>query len=149
MTNFLTPFNELMWPGIGKGEAISSYLPTTILHLTDVNDIGAFAAAAFSNPDKFDGKIVPLASQKLQVEESITQLSVSAGRDIKPIYRSVEQSAELARTNPIITGQLFLRDGANAEIEIEDVEKWGIELNTFAQFLDREKVWVDRTFGAV
>lgn len=148
MTNFLTPFNELMWPGIGKGEAVSSYRPTTTLHLTDVNDIGAFALAAFDNPSKFNGKIIPLASQRLSVEEALSQLRAATGRDIKSVYRSDEESAELAKTNPIITGQLFLRDRTDKIVEIEDVKKWGIQLGTFAQMLKREKELVDRTFAA-
>jgi len=148
MTNFLTPFNDLMWPGIGKGEAVSSYRPTTILHLTDVNDIGAFAVAAFDNPDKFSGKIVPLASERLSVEEAISELRAATGRHIKSVYRSDEESAELVKTNPIITGQLFLRDSPDKRVDIEDVKKWGVQLGTFAQFLQREKEWVDRTFAA-
>lgn len=148
MTNFLTPLNDMMWIGIAKGEAVSSYRPTTILHLTDVNDIGAFAVAAFENPDKFNGKIIPLASQRLQVEEALSELRAAAGRDIKSVYRSDEESAQLAKTNPIVGGQLFLRDSTDTKVDIEELKKWGVQLGTFTQFLKREKEWVDRTFAA-
>jgi uncharacterized protein YbjT (DUF2867 family) len=148
MSNFLTPFNGMMWPGIGEGVAVSSYRPNTILHLTDVNDIAGFVVAAFNNPDKFNGKVIPLASERLPVEEALNQLRTATGRDIKSVYRSDEESAELALKIPIITGQLFLRDSTATKVNIDDVKKWGVKLSTFAQFLEREKEWVDRTFAA-
>jgi uncharacterized protein YbjT (DUF2867 family) len=149
MTNFLTPFSKSMWPGIENGEAASSYWPTTILNLTDVSDIGAFAAAAFSNPDQFNGKVIPVASQKLAVEEALGQLRAASGKDIKSVYRNDEESARLIKTIPIITAQLFQRNTTDDKVEFEEVKKWGVQLGTFSEFLDREKAWVDRTFVAV
>lgn len=149
MTNFLTPFNKSMWPGIENGEAASSYWPTTTLNLTDVNDIGAFVAAAFSNPDQFNGKIIPVASQKLAVEEALSQLRAASGKVIKSVYRSDEESVRLVKTIPIIAGQLFQRNATDDKVDFKEVKKWDVQLGTFGEFLDREKAWVDRTFVAV
>lgn len=147
MTNFLWPLNQLLWPEISEGRAVSSYRPTTVLHLTDVNDIGAFAVAAFEDPLKFNGKTIDLASEKLQVEDAIDRLRKASGRDITSIYRTDEESAQLVKEIPLITSQLYYRDTNDIKLDMDEVRSWGVPLGTFAQFLEHKKDLVDRTFG--
>ena len=110
MTNFLLPLNQLLWPEISEGQAVSSYRPTTVLHMTDINDIGAFVIAAFEDSQKFSGKIIPLAGENLQVEEAINPLRAASGRGITSLYRTDEESARLVKEIPLITAQLYYRD---------------------------------------
>jgi hypothetical protein len=147
MTNFLLPLNQLLWPEISEGQAVSSYLPTTTLRMTDVNDIGAFAVAAFEDPQKFNGKIVPVVSEKLQVEEAINQVRTASGREITSVYRTDEESARMVEAIPLISAQLYYREFDDMEIDMGEVRSWGVPLGTFAQFLEREKELVDRTFA--
>jgi uncharacterized protein YbjT (DUF2867 family) len=146
MTNFLPPFVMFMFPQlITERTFVSSYKPDTLLPLIDPNDIGAFAVAAFIDPGKFSGQAVALAGQKLAVSEVIAQLGKSAGFEIKTVYRTDEESDELAKTDFKIEGQRMTLN-LHKVVEIGEVEKWGIPLGTFEGFLEREKERVVEMF---
>lgn len=145
-TNFLAPLAEFMFPGLGLAKFTSSYRPDTILPLVDPNDIGAFATAAFSEPQRFGGHDIQIVSERLTVEEVVQALAKAAGRPIEAIYRTAEETAAL-KDNPLISGQLLALD-LDQYADLEKVKGWGIPLTSFAEFLQDAKEKVDATFSA-
>jgi uncharacterized protein YbjT (DUF2867 family) len=146
MTNFLLPSAPFMFPGLGeKTEFVTSLRSHTVLPLVDPNDIGAFAAAAFLDPGKFDQQEIRLAGDLRTVQQVIQTLSEVSGRSIKAIYRSSEETEELAKTDPLIAGQLLSLDMAR-DVDLKQLKKWGVPLGTFSEFLKREHKTVAQTF---
>ena len=105
--------------------------------------------AVFSDPERFNQATIPVASQKLVVEDALDQLRAASGKQIRSVYRSDEESIKLMDSIPIIKGQLFQRNTTGDKVGIEEVKGWGVRLGTFDEFLSREKAWVDQTFATV
>lgn len=144
-SNFLAPLSSFMFPGLGeKAEFVSSYRPDTVLPLVDPNDIGAFATAAFLQAQKFGGHDIQIVSERLTVEEVIDSLAKAAGRPIKAIYRTAEETAAL-KDNPLISGQLLTLD-LDKYANLEKVKGWGIPLTSFKDYLRNEHEKVEATF---
>jgi uncharacterized protein YbjT (DUF2867 family) len=149
MTNFFPPGAPFMFPELAtKGEFISSYNPVTVLPLIDPNDIGAFAAAAFLDPAKFGGQEITLAGDPLAVEKIVQAIAKVSGKKIKGVYRSKEETEELAKVSPFVAGQI-LSLGMNRFVNMEEIKAWNVPLGTFEAFLKREKDMVDNTFEAL
>jgi hypothetical protein len=61
------------------------------------------------------------------------------------VFLSEEEVKEKMVTDPFLGPQLLLRDMA-IFVDFEMVKGWGIELSTFAKFLEREQVRVKGTY---
>ncbi|KAF2434375.1 NAD(P)-binding protein [Tothia fuscella] len=147
-SNFLTPLSSFMFPGLGeRTEFVSSYRPDTILPLVDPNDIGAFATAAFLEPQKFGGHDIQVVSERLTVEAVIQILGEASGKTIKAIYRTAEETSAL-KDNPLISGQLLTLDLDNYA-NLEKVKGWGIPLTSFRDYLKNEHEKVGATFNPI
>jgi hypothetical protein len=113
--------------------------------MVDPNDIGKFAAAAVLDPVKFNGKEIEIASQMMGIEAVLNDISQATGRALQVVYLSEEEIEEQGRQNPLIYVQLVMRD-LSQFVDMEKLKEWKIELGTFAQFLEREKERVEKTY---
>jgi uncharacterized protein YbjT (DUF2867 family) len=146
MTNFLWPLGSFMTPELAKdGKFVTSYTPETVMPLIDPEDIGAFVAEAFQQPDLFREKTIELAGEKLRVHEFVMKLSDGSGRQIEGVYRSREETLELAKTDPIAASQL-MTSVIHQYVDIERLKLYDIPLGNFESFLEREQTLVHKTF---
>ncbi|KAH3917585.1 hypothetical protein HBI56_109790 [Parastagonospora nodorum] len=90
MTNLLPPVVDYIFPEIKAGQMSNSYGPDCILTLVDPDDIGAFAAAAFNDPGKFDGRTITIVGENVRFDDIVKAFSKATGRDIEAIYRTEE-----------------------------------------------------------
>jgi uncharacterized protein YbjT (DUF2867 family) len=147
MTNFFAPAGPFMFPGLAdRLEFESSYFPDTTLALVDPNDIGLFAAAAFSDPAKFNKHHLDIVGDPMTVEQVVPLLEKAVGAAMKLIYRSEDETEALAATNPLIAGQILSRT-LNKGIDLEGAKRWGIPLGTFKGFLEKNHALVEETFS--
>ena len=68
--------------GIRDGRLVQGIKPETPLQMIAVDDIGAFAALAFSAPEKWIGKTVELAGDELTMPETAAIFSARLGRPV-------------------------------------------------------------------
>lgn len=135
MSNFILPtgyFSEL-----AEGRLVTQFLEDTILPLVDPDDIGSFAAAAFNEPTKFQGRFVTLASEKLKVEQIAAEIGRVSGKTIETSY-ATEDELKAGLDNPYFIGQIVSRD-LDRLVDMEEVRSWGVPLTTFRAFLERNK----------
>lgn len=145
-TNFIGFSARYMFPELGKEKKfICSYKPDMLLPLIDPFDIGAFAIAAFDEPSKYHQQVIAVAAEKRTVERIVKDLSNASGHEIQAIYRTDEETAELAKTNPL-AGGADLMDGLHEEVNVEAIKQWGVRLHTLPEFLENEKASVKATF---
>ncbi|GAD95958.1 NAD dependent epimerase/dehydratase, putative [Paecilomyces variotii No. 5] len=148
MSNLLPPLVR-MYPGLLENGCWTTALtPETKLALIDPDDIGRFAAAAFSNPARFNKQEIPLSSELLGVEEIITALSRTSGRHLEAVFMAQEEAEAQAPTNPFISGQLAMRD-MDQFVDDGLTRSYGLPLGTFEQFLQREKAKVVEAYAGV
>jgi len=71
MDNFIPPKSLGMFPDLEKGEIATVMKADTKLHLIAANDIGVFACAAFEDPEKFNKKVIDLATESPTIQELV------------------------------------------------------------------------------
>ncbi|KAF2246373.1 NAD(P)-binding protein [Trematosphaeria pertusa] len=138
MTNLVSPLVDLIFPEFREGKFVSCWEPDTILALVDPDDIGAFAVAAFNDPDKFAGRILTCVSELVTVKDVVSQISTATGKDIDVRYLTKEEAAKEAARNPMMEGQK-LSKGLHELVDMEEVKGYGIPLTSFKDFLEKNK----------
>ncbi|MER6669114.1 NmrA family NAD(P)-binding protein, partial [Amycolatopsis japonica] len=91
MENFL-PDMKFLFPRGVDGGLVSVIKPSTSLSLAAVDDIGAAAAAAIAEPDRFSGVELELASDFLTMTEIAEVLSGALGTKLTAPDMTVEQA---------------------------------------------------------
>lgn len=146
MSNFFFPFGNIMFPGLASdGKVVTSMRADTVVPLIDPLDIGAFVADAFAKPKVYNGVVLELASEKMQFADIMKVLSKIGGRQVDMTYRSIEEGRELAKTNPIVAGQLMSQHLGD-RVDMDKIRSFGVPLTTFEEYLKRESKLVDKTF---
>lgn len=138
--NYLVPQSGYHFPELSTdGMLAHIYEPNTRMPHFDADNVGQFAAAALTEPEKFNGHEIELGNENLTLEVTRDLLSKAAGIDIKTRIRSKEEAAELS----FKVGTLIFQQLANEkDLSIDGsplVEKYGIPLNNFGDVMTREK----------
>lgn len=92
-------------------------LPAEVpLQMVAVDDIGAFGAMAFDQPEEWSGRALELAGDKLTGPEACAKLSAALGREVR--YNAIP-IAEVAKQNEDYGAMLqwFVDHGYEADIE--------------------------------
>ncbi|CAL5870164.1 uncharacterized protein PFLUO_LOCUS4399 [Penicillium psychrofluorescens] len=145
MSNYLNPLVRMYQGLVETGTFTTALSRETVIHMVDPNDIGKLAAAAAKDPVKFDRKEIEIMSEMMRVEEVMRDLSAATGKDLKANFLSEKELKEQIPRNPLLGAQMAMRDMPQL-VRPEQVKCWEIELGTFAQFLEREKVRVEETY---
>ncbi|KAG0238007.1 hypothetical protein BGW41_008272 [Actinomortierella wolfii] len=76
----------------GDGSYVLGHIftPQTQFPLIDIDDTGAFVAAALADPVKFEGKVMTAAAEVLTMEEIVQVLSKASGK--KVVYEQIPVS---------------------------------------------------------
>lgn len=146
MTNYLAPHVRVMYAGLAEGSFTTAFTRETVIPMVDPNDIGRFGAAAFLDPERFNGKEIEVASQFMTLEDVTAALGKVTGRVFKVNYLSNEEIDATIGTNPFIAGQLMARDMADF-VRMDEVRAWGVPLGSFDEFLQRERGRVEETYS--
>lgn len=147
MTNYLDPYVRMLSPGLVEtGSWTTAYEPDTVLAMVDTDTIGAFGAAAFLEPQRFDGEEIEIVDQFMLLDEVFELLEEKTGRQFKAEYYTEEEIEAQKEGNLFIFSQLVTREIAKF-VDLDKVKSWGIPLGTFAAFLEREKDRVQATYA--
>ncbi|KZL67268.1 nad dependent epimerase [Colletotrichum incanum] len=117
--NYLLPLVAVYPDLVKDGRFITALRPENKIPMTDPNDIGKFALAAFQDPFKFNSKEVAISSELLTVDDIMAKIAKVTGRDIKAVHLSDEEVEAQKAGNPFIAVQLTARDMD----QFSDVEK--------------------------
>lgn len=118
--------------------------PDTRLQQLATDDIGAFAALAFSDPDAWIGRDVELAGDELTMTETADILSRVLGQEVEYVQVPWDALAEQINEEMLQTYRWFEDDGYAADIET--LRQVHPDLKRLESFL-REQEWpmVDET----
>jgi uncharacterized protein YbjT (DUF2867 family) len=70
---------------LGTDPIIPTIPPDVTVQLITVDDIGAFAALSFAEPDRFVGRAIELAGDELPLHQLVTALSRATGLDLRAV----------------------------------------------------------------
>lgn len=147
MSNYLKPlapffFPELLSQGVLR-TALTAETPTMLI---SPDDIGRFAAAALTQPDRFHGQEIDLGAEALTPPQIVAALSAASGRQIQAQYMPKDEVETLIPQSHIIAAQTYFNE-RSAQMDAELLQKrWGIELTSFADFLEARREDVQRSY---
>jgi hypothetical protein len=99
----------------------------TKILLLDSDDVGKFAAAAISSPEKFNGKEIDLGTELLTVAEIAEQVGNVAGLNIEVRYYDEEESLALIDKRAVVGHERMFNQMVDY-IHITPAE-YGIKMN--------------------
>jgi uncharacterized protein YbjT (DUF2867 family) len=138
MTNYLgsgLPIDGLQ--DSGRGHLVNRHLfaPDTPMQIIAVEDIAAFAAYAFADPERYAGRTLELAGDSPTPLEAVTAISAATGLDVR--YERLDRAAT-EPIAPVVSRVLELVESGeryHADIEVLRVLHPG--MLTLQDWLDR------------
>ena len=131
MENFLPSMAYLVPRGL-EGGLVGILKPATRLSLTAVRDIGATAAAAFADPERFSGVELELASDYLSMTEIAEVLSRALGTQVSAPDMTLDEA--LAAGMPPMGASLEWMNAAGQPARPEFTKELGIPLTSFEEW---------------
>jgi len=136
MDNFARPKSNFMFPHLRQGEIVTALLPGTRMQLIAADDVGAYAAAAFLDPVRFDHQDIDLAAEALTMDEVAATLNRVLG---KLVYaRSV--SADDAIAAGLFPGWVRSQEWTNEvgyRADIAALARYEVPLTSFVDWIQR------------
>lgn len=102
---------------ITNGRLLSPLSPETKLQQIDVDDIGALAAIAFSNPDKWMHQAIEIAGDELSMKETAEVFSHALDENVEFVHVPWDKWEDQAGKEMTIMYRWFEEKGYQADIE--------------------------------
>lgn len=106
--------------------------PDKGLQLIAVDDVGAFVALAFVNPQEYIGKTIEIAGDELTEPQIVATLTTVIGRPVQLVPPSMPEGAT---PTPEQIAMFQFRNGKGYDANIPALRKLVPELRTFEQWL--------------
>jgi uncharacterized protein YbjT (DUF2867 family) len=113
--------------------------PETVLQQIAVDDIGAFAALAFANPDDWIGRAIEIAGDEATMTQAAETFSAVLGRKVEYVQVPWEAFRKQAGEEFTVMYRWFESDGYKADIEA--LRKMHPAMKRLKAFL-REQDWI-------
>lgn len=140
MQNYLEPLWRYQYPSSYQSEHVIevTYPPGTTAAHFDAADVGKFAAAAFLDPEKFDGHVIELGNEQLTVEVVARTIENATGVKMKTKYLIGDEDLERAKSFYTYgMWQWGLKEN-HFITNPKDMDQYQIRLTTFDEFARRE-----------
>ncbi|MCP3707043.1 NmrA/HSCARG family protein [Paraburkholderia sp. CNPSo 3274] len=138
MDNLAEPKARAMFPHLRDGLLLSALLPDSRLDWIAADDVGALAAGALNDAQRWHGETVPLASEKLTMSEVGTRLGQVLGTQIGVSHVSPDE----ARAKGLAPGWVNAQEWINAvgyRVDIDSLSERGIELTSMTDWIDANR----------
>jgi uncharacterized protein YbjT (DUF2867 family) len=138
MDNFAQPKARFMFPHLREGKIATALLANTRMQLIAADDVGAFARAAFEQPDAFNRHDIDLAAQALTMAEVAATLSSTLQ---KPIV-ALELTPQEALNQGLSAGWVRSQEWSNEigyRADIAALARYGIPLTSFEQWAHQHR----------
>ncbi len=139
MEDIVPPQADLQFPTLREcGRFETAIEADTRIDWIAVEDIGAFAAAAFAEPERFHGHEIDLAAESATLPEVAAKITKATGKPVSAVTLSEEE----ALSKPY--GELFFKAESwnNVEgykVDLDAVRSWGVPLTTLDQFIRQHR----------
>lgn len=139
MEDIVPPQADLQFPTLReRGRFETAIAADTGIDWIAAKDIGAFATAAFADPERFHGHEIDLAAETYTLPEVAGKIAKATGKPVTAVTLSEEEA--LARPR----GALFFSSESwnNVEgykVDLNAVRSWGVPLTSLDQFIEQHR----------
>ncbi|MEX3928792.1 NmrA/HSCARG family protein [Paraburkholderia sp. BR10936] len=138
MDNLAEPKAGTMFPHLREGLLLSALMPDSRLDWVAADDVGALAASALNDAQRWHGETVPLASEKLTMSEVGSRLGQVLGTQIRVSHVSPDE----ARAKGLAPGWVNAQEWINAvgyRVDIDSLSERGIQLTSMTDWIDANR----------
>ncbi|MDU8432804.1 NmrA/HSCARG family protein [Pseudomonas syringae pv. actinidifoliorum] len=139
MEDIVPPQADLQFPTLReRGRFETAIEAETRIDWIAVEDIGAFAAAAFAEPERFHGHEIDLAAESFTLPEVAAKITQATGKPVSAVTLSKDD----ALSRPY--GELYFQAESwnNVEgykVDLDAARSWGVPLTTLDQFIEQHR----------
>ncbi|QKX64806.1 uncharacterized protein TRUGW13939_11982 [Talaromyces rugulosus] len=144
-SNYLSPQSPQFGDLYETGEWSNMLTKDTKMPVIDPATIGAFAAAAFYNPDRFHQQELPMAEELITLDEIMAKLSHLTGRQLRVNYYTDEEVETLLKVNTFFSAQVTMRN-VSIFANIEQLKSFNVPLSSFDAYLEKNQDTVKEAF---
>lgn len=130
MENFAPPKAASMFPDLSRGQILTAVAPKTRIPMIAAADIGAFAADAFANPERYSGKSLDLAGDRLTLPEIAQILDNATGNTVTARTLTRDQLIARGQFSGWVDMQLWFNE-IGYPASPETLREYGMPLTKF------------------
>lgn len=135
MDNLLPPKAAFMYPALAAHGRVETALASgTRLDMIAAADIGAFAAAAFAEADRFNGHTIDLAAEALTMDEVAAKLTAGTGKSVTAVSLS-EADAVAQGIAPGIASSQAWNNVEGYKVDLAAARAWGVPVTSFDKWV--------------
>jgi len=134
MENFIPPKVDFLFPALRHGEIATAIHIRSVLQLVSAEDVGAFATAAFTRPQDFNGCSIDLACENPTVSQIADTLSRGLQRKIRAVALTPDEALARGQFAGWVRTQEWINE-VGYQASIEALGGYGIRLTTFADWV--------------
>jgi uncharacterized protein YbjT (DUF2867 family) len=134
MDNFIGSKARWMFPSLAHGVIETAMHEGTRIDLIATEDVGKFAAAAFTDPDRFNEHEIGLAAEALTMSEIAQILSEASGRPVAARALTEAEMVASGAVEVLVSSQVW----ANVEgykVDIDALKQWRVPLTPFRDWI--------------
>ncbi|TLD34220.1 hypothetical protein PspLS_00166 [Pyricularia sp. CBS 133598] len=149
--DIFTPKNAINFPRMPQGILDHVLEAGRKIAHTDASDIGRYAAAALTEPTKFNGEVVELGLA-MDCDEMAADLTKVSGKNVKPVRYTFGEAKEAGVFQYGMAFQLLANGFDFSDLVgtgLRNQEKYGIDLTTFEESMVRDKEELMSTLSGV
>jgi uncharacterized protein YbjT (DUF2867 family) len=136
MDNLIAPKAKWMFPHLRQGRIITALSPATRMQFTSADDVGAFARAAFADPDRFDRKSIDLGAQALTMAEVAAILSRVLHRRVAASHVSPDEAVAAGLFRGWVRSQEWTNE-VGYRADVEALKRYDVPLTSLAEWVQR------------
>jgi len=137
MEDLVPPMVDFMFPTLAqRGQFETAIELDTPLDWIAAQDIGAFAAAAFADPERFHGHEIDLAAESVTLRELTAKMTQGLGKPVSAVTLSEDEMVAQGHHPLHVRGQVW--DNVEGyQVDLDAVRSWGVPLTTLDQFIEQ------------
>lgn len=102
------------------------------------DDIGAFAAAALADPERFHGHEIDLAAERATLPELAAKMSNATGKPVSAVTLTEDELLDRPYGSLATQGESW-NNVEGYKVDLNAVRSWGVPLTTLDQFIARNR----------
>lgn len=139
MENLVPPMVDFMFPTLrSRGRIESGINADTRLDWIAAQDIGAFAAAAFADPERFHGHEIDLAAECTTLPEIAAEITEVTGKPIAVVTLSEDEMLKQG-FDPLHVESHAWDNVEGYKVDLDAVRGWGVPLTMLDQFIAQNR----------
>lgn len=139
MEDIVPPMVDFMFASLReRGRFETAIDPETGLDWIAAEDIGAFAAAAFADPERFHGHEIDLSAECATLVEVAAKIAEVSGKPVSAVTFSEEELIAKGEHLLLVRSQVW-NNVEGYKVDLEAVRSWGVPLTTLDDFIKQHR----------